>query len=564
MWIVPNRPPAQFWELSRAVDNFSRWSNSQTPKWFYHVNMRNITIISFETYYSILRTCWMCVFYIFVYLLQLQNNRQSRRNSKALTVDPHRRKIPLPRTHRTTPVLFKLFSSNVVVGIMFIVHASGADTKTLGTTQMTWARRKSSAKYVKLSERENPILIMFNQSVQLNLDGQVQTFDGNVTSGEEEEEEDTLYRIRYAIRNFEVYFVPVIIAVGLVGNVLSFLVFTYTYLRRLPSSIYMAALAIADTVFLFILFLSWICNFNILLYHRNVFCQLFTYINSVASFLSVWYVVCCTVERHLIVCSPLQRQILCSRRRARIVVVSLAVTGLAVYNYILWTCGLVELPQEVGQLPEYICNVKEQYYTLVVSINNVDTLVTLIVPASIIIISNVRISCSLSEFYRERDRSIRRECRELNPTAGRSTAASRMRMSVSSPSYNRLQMRVTKMLLIVSTVFLVCNSPSHAVRVYVFVMELIDNEYQPTKLLVAVQSITLVVYYAGFSTNFILYNISGKTFRRTLCRLCRCLARRLTTCICVRLRNLKSKSNSYPETRVMRFLIKYRDPNAIT
>ena len=44
--------------------------------------------------------------------------------------------------------------------------------------------------------------------------------------------------------------------VGCVGNVLSFLVFTTTYLRRLSSSVYLAALAVVDTVFLLVLFCS--------------------------------------------------------------------------------------------------------------------------------------------------------------------------------------------------------------------------------------------------------------------------------------------------------------------
>jgi len=54
----------------------------------------------------------------------------------------------------------------------------------------------------------------------------------------------------------DLYLLPLISVVGCVGNVLSFLVFTTTYLRRLSSSVYLAALAVADTVFLVVLFCS--------------------------------------------------------------------------------------------------------------------------------------------------------------------------------------------------------------------------------------------------------------------------------------------------------------------
>ncbi len=47
------------------------------------------------------------------------------------------------------------------------------------------------------------------------------------------------------------YFTPIIIAVGLLGNITSFFVFVTTSLRHLSSSVYLAALALADSGFLF-------------------------------------------------------------------------------------------------------------------------------------------------------------------------------------------------------------------------------------------------------------------------------------------------------------------------
>jgi len=56
----------------------------------------------------------------------------------------------------------------------------------------------------------------------------------------------------------DLYLLPLISVVGCVGNVLSFLVFTTTYLRRLSSSVYLAALAVADTIFLLVLLFNWL------------------------------------------------------------------------------------------------------------------------------------------------------------------------------------------------------------------------------------------------------------------------------------------------------------------
>jgi len=57
--------------------------------------------------------------------------------------------------------------------------------------------------------------------------------------------------------------VPIIIVVGVVGNVVSFLVFTCTYLRRVSSSVYLAALAVVDTAYLCVLFFSWLVDVDI-------------------------------------------------------------------------------------------------------------------------------------------------------------------------------------------------------------------------------------------------------------------------------------------------------------
>ena len=50
--------------------------------------------------------------------------------------------------------------------------------------------------------------------------------------------------------NVNLYVTPVIIALGLLGNMTSFVVFMFTYMRHLSSSIYLSALAVTDSAFL--------------------------------------------------------------------------------------------------------------------------------------------------------------------------------------------------------------------------------------------------------------------------------------------------------------------------
>jgi len=78
---------------------------------------------------------------------------------------------------------------------------------------------------------------------------------------------DTCY-VNFArfVHMMDLIAVPIIIAIGVVGNVVSCLVFTCTYLRRVSSSVYLAALAVVDTVYLCVLFFSWLVDVGIQVY----------------------------------------------------------------------------------------------------------------------------------------------------------------------------------------------------------------------------------------------------------------------------------------------------------
>ena len=58
-------------------------------------------------------------------------------------------------------------------------------------------------------------------------------------------------RYKRHLWNAQLYVTPIIIFVGLIGNITSFFVFLTTSLRHLSSSVYLAALALADSGFLF-------------------------------------------------------------------------------------------------------------------------------------------------------------------------------------------------------------------------------------------------------------------------------------------------------------------------
>lgn len=153
------------------------------------------------------------------------------------------------------------------------------------------------------------------------------------------------------------YYTPTIVFVGIIGNILSVLVFFRTKLRKLSSSYYLAALGMSDTCFLVLSFITWLNFADINLTNHNVACQLYYYLQGVCSFLSVWYVVAFTVERFIAVLYPLKRQSMCTVRRAVIVLCGLTVAAL------IFSAPLLYLFRPVYHAENNVtvCDVVEEY-----------------------------------------------------------------------------------------------------------------------------------------------------------------------------------------------------------
>jgi hypothetical protein len=77
----------------------------------------------------------------------------------------------------------------------------------------------------------------------------------------------------------------------------------------------------------------------------------------------VWFVVCFTVERYLVIRFPLKRQQICRPNRAKVVVVGLTGLALVLYNFAIWTSEVATL-DPLDPLEKPICQVRLAKLTL--------------------------------------------------------------------------------------------------------------------------------------------------------------------------------------------------------
>ncbi|XP_076040555.1 G-protein coupled receptor [Oratosquilla oratoria] len=371
--------------------------------------------------------------------------------------------------------------------------------------------------------------------------------------------------IRGIMDSIQMWVTPLLVIFGAVGNLVSIWVFHATKLRTLSSSCYLAALAASDTGYLMTLFLVWLSLVGEDVYNREGWCQAITYFTSASTFLSVWLVVAFTVERFIAVCYPLLRTSICTVRRARTVIAILTIVALLLYSYTLLAAGL-EWDKD-SKRP--MCTARREYLHVSSAMNHVDTLLTLVLPVITIVVLNVRIARCVWHVEKLRH-SMTAACAtgpsppqtltatDSGGTTPRTTSVwgtpvSRAHDVGAGPLNNsggcggvgggsaggggcgggsgssaramgtrlRSQNKVTKMLLIISTVFILLNLPSFVMRPYIYFKDLhCKGRCEHSSIEYVVQQAFVLLFNTNFAINFLLYCVSGQNFRRAVKSLC--------------------------------------------
>ncbi|NP_001127716.1 neuropeptide receptor A18 [Bombyx mori] len=300
-----------------------------------------------------------------------------------------------------------------------------------------------------------------------------------------------------------VYYTPLLVALGCIGNLLSVFVFYRTKLRLQSTSQYLTALALSDTVFLFQLIPPWLNAVEVTgLFYKHGFCQIFVYVTYVSCCMSSWLVVAFTVERFVAVLYPLRRNALCTVTRARHIIFT-----------VLLASSLINLPVLRFAVPsKNDCNIDFEYLDQAARFNLVDTALSFSVPLFLITILNTWIMIGVWKLERQRRQIMKEEMERARARPYRTTGCPRS------------QHRVTRMLLIVSSVFVVLNLPAYTMRILAYAYNMNEEEYSGRWA--AVQQLSLLFFNTNFGINFMLYCLSGQNFRRAVQQTLPCLRKR--------------------------------------
>ncbi len=333
-----------------------------------------------------------------------------------------------------------------------------------------------------------------------------------------------------------VVLIPAFILIGIIGNSLSLIVFLRSQLRFQSSTLYLAFLNAVDIGFLLCLLVTWFSWMDVHMFHHQGICQLVVYLTYVFSFLSVWTVAAFTAERYIVVVWPLKRLRFCTCQRAGIVVAVLTGVALLLYCYATWTIGIVYNHGTGG------CVIYHDHLRFVNVMTHIDTIVTYVIPSVVIVTLNMYIAYKLCLYGRDRVRQARppeelavdqemMEGQEGAINTPASNGSSRdvilqrpeqprplLRTSSAHGSLSaNFQYQTTRTLLLLSTVFVLLNMPSHVVRMYVLAVTFSNHaDYIMPKEIQSYQQICYLPHYMNFAANFFLYVGLSRSFRQAL------------------------------------------------
>lgn len=327
---------------------------------------------------------------------------------------------------------------------------------------------------------------------------------------------------------------------------------------------------------------------DVSLFTRDGWCQAVLYASRVSGFLAAWHVVVFTAERYVIVYHPLRKDEFCTKRRARTVVSVVVAFALLLYTPTTWTHDVIRF----GKLA--VCAPLPRHQYLTSAMATVDTLLSCLVPSLLIVVLNGRIIHKLRLYQTPafdlpppcpnraaaaaaaatlRRRSLVRTSvsasgsmhvkfttkaippQPAGPPPNVPTSPSirlhRLRGSSVPPgtlqhqggvsvvqqhhpaarlARGHLQFRTARMLLVLSSLTVLLNLPTHVFRVQAVIHDLVGGSVKGARGKFTWQELFQLVHFFNFAVNFFVYSCCGRHFRTGLRRLCTRLRLRVRRC----------------------------------
>ncbi|CAF0836335.1 unnamed protein product [Rotaria sp. Silwood1] len=213
---------------------------------------------------------------------------------------------------------------------------------------------------------------------------------------------DTMSTLVAVEQYMSIYGPFILTTLGIIGNVLSILIFLSPRYRRQSSHFYLLSLALSDLCFLIINLLEdtlrnhnqvYQSHINFLDRSPSFICIFAQYVRNETRLLSSWIIVSFTIERLLVVFHPLKRGIICRRKIARCVVFILFIITMVCNINVPFHYGIINLPNDLQN--DTICDILPKFRPIYMRFAITTMITVYLLPMCIIGFVNMLICCRL-------------------------------------------------------------------------------------------------------------------------------------------------------------------------
>ena len=197
--------------------------------------------------------------------------------------------------------------------------------------------------------------------------------------------------LRTVITFFNEYLPPVLITIGIIGNVLAFVVLKNPKFRKQSTCVYMRALACFDS---YTLIVHTLQRYLLQMFPDpfwslgDFFCKEYLFLGYLAWTISHWTIVLMTIDRFIAVRFPLQSSAICTTSRAKILIIVMTVTFITFHLQQFW-----RVVDDEGAVLKFKCpydyRVIAQEYEIV--FQHLFVTITLVIPIVCVFVFNVLI-----------------------------------------------------------------------------------------------------------------------------------------------------------------------------
>ena len=312
---------------------------------------------------------------------------------------------------------------------------------------------------------------------------------------------DIQYR---AAKGIGKYILFILFIFGCVGNLLSFAVMIRRTMRSSSTAFYMAALALADTL---VMVTGCLRRWALEAFEEDLLnvsaaaCSTINFIQYWSFDVAVWILVVMTIDRTIVVTSPLKAYVHTTRRRAVIALVSVMVICALINIHFFFT---------TEYWPEMrLCTGKEDYYEFYSAVWTwVDATVYSFLPFVLLLAMNIIIIVFLSK-ANVKKQNMTNIFKDKRKQEQKNAIKSR---------------KLSIMLLSVTSAFILLTGPAVMTHILREERENFFNQENPTDIAryILVRQIMRVLLYMNHSINFLLYCVTGSKFRNELTAMIRC------------------------------------------